>query len=236
MYFLLPFMEQQNEYNFGFAQGYQAMWQNNAYSMIVKSWICPGDPSVTAPGFCPQNPGGPPFSSACSYAGNALALGPCSTTSPPGTIPPVAALPAGVYYPWANLTNYYARIPTTFPDGVSNTILWAEKYTYCNGSASTGGTNCDNLTCGGSNWTDPELDYFTPTFAWYLPGPAANYFQVQPNFNRNSIWYQAQGAHTGVIQVGLADGSVRSVAQGTSPNTWFIALVPNDGTSTPADW
>jgi prepilin-type N-terminal cleavage/methylation domain-containing protein len=100
MYFLLPFMEQQNTYNFGYVAGNQAIWNNNAYSMIVKSWICPADPSVTAPGYCPQNPGDPPYAAATSYGGNALALGPCQTTSPPGAIPPVAALsPPARSYP-----------------------------------------------------------------------------------------------------------------------------------------
>jgi prepilin-type N-terminal cleavage/methylation domain-containing protein/prepilin-type processing-associated H-X9-DG protein len=248
MYFLLPFMEQQNIYNIDFAKGYQAMWQiPGGWSFIVKSWICPADPSVTAPGFCPQNPGGPPFASACSYGGNALALGPCQTTSPPGVIPPVAGL-SPPFVQWQGLVNYYARIPASFPDGTSNTVLWAEKYTFCANSTvpvAGNGSNCDctapncqsgMLGCGGSNWSDPELDYFTPTFAWYLAGPAANYFQVQPNFSSNCNWWQAQGCHTGGIQVAMADGSARMVSQGTSPNTWFIALVPNDGSVLPSDW
>src|SRR5262249_45081555 len=64
-YFLLPFIEQNNVYQLGYNNslnsatnsGQQALWQNNAYTMVVKSWNCPSDPSVTPPGSCPQNPG-----------------------------------------------------------------------------------------------------------------------------------------------------------------------------------
>ncbi len=241
MYFLLPFMEQQNEYNFGYAPGYQALWNNAAYLQVVKSWICPADPSVTGGGLCPQNPGGPPFTSACSYAGNAFALGPTQYLSPPNTYPPNAGLPKPAYTQWtpSGFLNYYAKIPSSFPDGTSNTILWAEKFTFCNFGTTpiaADGSNCDTLTCGGTNWTDPELDYFTPTFGWFLPGAANNYFQIQPKFNTNCLWYQASGGHTGVIQVAMADGSVRPVAQGTGVNTWFLALLPGDGYALPSDW
>jgi hypothetical protein len=35
---------------------------------------------------------------------------------------------------------------------------------------------------------------------------------------------------------GLADGSVRTVSQGVSVNTWWLALLPNDGLPMPSDW
>jgi prepilin-type N-terminal cleavage/methylation domain-containing protein/prepilin-type processing-associated H-X9-DG protein len=238
-YFLLPFVEQQNVYTMGYVQGNQALWNNNAYTQIVKSWICPSDPSVTQPGFCPQNPGGPPYPAATSYSLNALALGPTQTLSAPGVTPVVATLPRGVYAPWAGANNYYANLPASFPDGLTNTILAVDKYTFCSNMGSTpvdfNGGNCDTPLCGGQNWSDPELDYFTPTFGWYKNGAAAQMFQILPPVSICDPMRPSSG-HTGGINVGMMDGSVRLVTQGISLNTWFTALVPNDGNVMGADW
>jgi hypothetical protein len=42
--------------------------------------------------------------------------------------------------------------------------------------------------------------------------------------------------HTGGIQVGLGDGSVRFVSQGVSSTTWWFAITPNRGDVLGADW
>jgi prepilin-type N-terminal cleavage/methylation domain-containing protein len=238
--YMLPFMEQDNLYKLCIAgvqpPVFEADWSNNsnAYSVIVKSFICPADPSVSLPGYCPQNPGGPPFAAATSYAANALAFGPTIVTS---SNPLVAALPPS-YVAWSH-NNDYSRIPASFPDGLSNTILFAEKYTFCAqgvpASLYTGGNQCDQYNCGGTNWGDPELDYYPPVFAWYYQGPAGNYFQIQPQIS-NCDPMRPSSPHTGVIQVTLGDASVRTCSQGMSPNTWFTALVPNDGNVLPSDW
>jgi prepilin-type N-terminal cleavage/methylation domain-containing protein/prepilin-type processing-associated H-X9-DG protein len=238
-YFLLPFVEQQNLYQIGYAQGNQALWNNSvsAYSQIVKSWLCPSDPSITQPGFCPQNPGGPPYAAATSYAANGLALGQSIVSSLPGVNPVTGGLAPGFMPPWAT-NNYYANLPASFPDGLSNTILTVDKYTFCSkiGPSNSSGSGCDNPQCGGSNWGDPEMDYFAPVFGWFYQGSAGNMFQLQPNFNFGCDPMRPSSGHTGGINVGMGDGSVHLVAQGTSPNTWFIALLPNDGNPMPPDW
>jgi prepilin-type N-terminal cleavage/methylation domain-containing protein/prepilin-type processing-associated H-X9-DG protein len=238
-YWLLPFVEQQSIYQNSYVAGNQAIWNNASYSQIVKPWICPSDPSVTQPGYCPQNPGGPPYAAATSYGANALAFGPTVTTSPPGTIPPVSYLnPPSLYVAWNGANNWYARIPASFPDGLSNTVAFAEKYTFCSliGPSDYNGTNCDNYQCGGSNWSDPEMDYFAPLFGWYYRGVAGNMFMIQPNYTNGCDPMKPSSPHTGGINVGMGDGSVRLITQGMSPNTWFIALVPNDGNPMPSDW
>jgi prepilin-type processing-associated H-X9-DG protein len=238
-YWILPFVEQQNLYNVGYNVGNQALWNNSlsAYSQIVKPWICPSDPSVTAPGYCPQNPGGPPYAAATSYAANGMALGPTIVSTAPGVFPPVGGLQPGFMPPWAT-NNYYSKLPASFPDGLSNTILFADKLTFCSltGPSNFSGSGCDTPKCGGSNWGDPEMDYFAPVFAWYYQNPAGNMFQLVTNFNYNCDPMRASSAHTGGINVAMSDGSVRLVAQGASPNTWFLALAPNDGYPMPSDW
>jgi hypothetical protein len=36
--------------------------------------------------------------------------------------------------------------------------------------------------------------------------------------------------------VGIADGSVRAVTNGTSYATWYLACNPSDGSPMPSDW
>jgi len=46
----------------------------------------------------------------------------------------------------------------------------------------------------------------------------------------------ASGMHTGGINVGLGDGSVRFVRQGVTPTTWWWALTPSGGEVLSNDW
>ncbi len=47
---------------------------------------------------------------------------------------------------------------------------------------------------------------------------------------------RATSPHTGGINVGMGDGSVRFVAQGISGTTWLAACTPNYGDLLGADW
>ena len=46
----------------------------------------------------------------------------------------------------------------------------------------------------------------------------------------------AATAHAGGMLVGLADGSVRSLAQGMSGDTWWAAVTPSGGEVLGSDW
>jgi prepilin-type processing-associated H-X9-DG protein len=46
----------------------------------------------------------------------------------------------------------------------------------------------------------------------------------------------ASSPHTGGINVGLGDGSVRFLAQGISGKTWWAALTPAGGEVLGPDW
>ena len=45
-----------------------------------------------------------------------------------------------------------------------------------------------------------------------------------------------QSAHTGVMQVGMGDGSVRGVSAGVSATTWSYVQTPSDGQPLGSDW
>jgi hypothetical protein len=111
-------------------------------------------------------------------------------------------------------------------DGLSNTIFWTEKYAQCgSGSGAWGFAN----TCCVNGY--PAVEFFNV-------GVGA-YFQIQPvPFTSSSSCdgSRASTGHTGAILAALGDGSVRQVSQGTTPTTWFLAMVPNDGLPMPSDW
>jgi prepilin-type N-terminal cleavage/methylation domain-containing protein len=241
--FLLPFMEQQNIYVLTPAPNNAMCWADatNSYSMVVKSYLCPSDPSIGPGNSCVQNPGGPPYAAATSYAANDLVFDQSNYypgASPYATIPNAANLGQGGL---PTPPFYYGKIPATITDGTSNTVFFTEKFAFCSSVGDPGTNQCDAYNCGGNNWSDPLLDWYP---ALYNYAPFGNYgtvtpaamFQIQPRYATACDPTLPSTGHTGVILAALGDGSVRGVAQGVSPLTWFLANVPNDGQVLGPDW
>jgi prepilin-type N-terminal cleavage/methylation domain-containing protein len=194
---LLPFLEQANLYNLTFdplTSTYDAR-RSYLYTVFVKSYLCPSDPSVPSPGGLGPNwaPG--------DYAANYRVFG----TGGPAT--------------WQGL----AIIPASFPDGTSNTILFAEKYARCNDQ--------------GTAWARVDTDPWQPTFGLFVFGPASK-FQVRPTpFDSSACDPRlASTPHSSGMQVCLADGSVRSISPGISPETWWAACTPRGDEVLGDDW
>jgi len=155
-----------------------------------------------------------------------------------------------------------AKIPATFSDGTSNTVVLAEKVAYCpgtlrnsgqlfagiNGSQSAGGTwwmrgvyhggaafsgatsNQDSYpgdrvsaVFGGGIGIDGTR-WYTGVNSMFIPGPNGNNTVSGP-CDRGV----ASGFHTGGINIGMGDGSVRFVAQSIAPLQWWAALTPSGG-------
>jgi prepilin-type N-terminal cleavage/methylation domain-containing protein len=108
-YFLLPFIEQDNIYK----SISWVSWNNSAD--VVKTYLAPGDPSAPSNGIQPND-----GRAMASYACNVLVFG-TGSQSPNNQ--------------WG-ADGGYARIPATFIDGTSNTILFFEQYAIC-GSRNT---------------------------------------------------------------------------------------------------
>jgi prepilin-type processing-associated H-X9-DG protein len=117
--------------------------------------------------------------------------------------------------------NGYNRYPSSITDGTSNTIFFTEQKAACVGFWPDWGPSIVD-----ASWPQPT-------------GPAA-IFKLQPPGSgcpfSDGSQYVAISPHTGGINVGLADGSVRNVAQGVSPNTWWFALTINGGEVLGPDW
>jgi len=240
LFHLLPYLEQHNLYNAALGSvpfpppvGPTVVHypgNNGVYSQPVKVFLCPSDPSVESGGIVSIE--GYSFGSLC-YAGNAL----------------LAVRSSG---PLVDLPQGRIRL-ADITDGTSNTILKAEKYARCANPTlpafSDGGTAWAYCTSIAFPWLPPPMvlpgKAFGPGFA--IPALAArgapnaigpgSKFQVQPTpFLGNCDPTRASTAHAGGIQVGLADGSVRTLAPSLNPDTWWAAVTPSGGEVLGSDW
>jgi prepilin-type N-terminal cleavage/methylation domain-containing protein/prepilin-type processing-associated H-X9-DG protein len=199
---------------------------------------CPSDPSLgNCIDWCPGD---------ASYAGNYQVFGNQANTS----VKPTAANRA-------TLWDGQSRLPASIPDGTSNTIFFAEKYSRCEGrvfNSNTGGTwwmrgvlhGAKSLGQGGDD--SYPGDRLSAVFAGGVAATdntiwatgTASLFLVQPrNFLQSTgqcFRTHASTGHTGGMNVGMGDGSVRFLSQGISATTWWIAVVPNDGLVLGSDW
>lgn len=159
----------------------------------------------------------------------------------------------------------YTAPPAAFnsvTDGLSNTILMAEAYAWCEGRGRTallawhvagnGGftpPSSNGLAVNGvhnfgltyslsNNQIEVAGNSVTVSAAYGYPNPLANfelnfYFQIQPTPSKcDSLTVQT--GHS-LLNVAMGDGSVHAVAQGFDPNAWAALLLPTDGTPVSID-
>ena len=123
-----------------------------------------------------------------------------------------------------------AVLPASFPDGTSNTVLFATKAGKCGAGASLFAVIDLNgylgFTRTGGAFFGHKLPDATGAGPTFQITPAAA--DCDPDL--------AQSFYPAGIPVGLADGSVRTVAGAISPRTWRQALIPNDGEVPGPDW
>ena len=194
-YFLLPYLEQNNLYNLHINNYWEDFPGETDPGPIcratVKTFLCPSD-STNSP---------------VQYWGGGWAVGNYVANWQ-------------VFAPNGDNTSS-PRIPATFVDGTSNTFLFAEKISRCQGYACF--------------WAHGSWDYnWMPAFMNVEMGPTVG-FQVAPT-PAQCDRFRASSGHTSGMNVSLGDGSVRFVSQGMSPNTFWLACVPNDGLPMPSDW
>jgi len=250
-YWLLPFLDQDPLY---YAPRPPQGSPPQDYSRY--SWVLPGDADPAGPIVsqplkvlaCPADPGYPPGAlgggnwAFGSYGANYQAFGyPESFTS---TSPPIGDMGG----------TGFAKIPNTFTDGVSQTIVFAEKYSRC--ASTTFGTNYYTLWGYGANPNAPAPGWnhnYMPMFAYGKrdgsqgfgsPGDPVNVgavgdpskFENRPDFSAGCYSGRAQTPHIGAMNVCLADGSVRTVDADIQPSTWWAACTPRKNDRLGSDW
>ncbi len=224
LFFLLPFIEQGNLWNAcitpggGYDPECGALPQaeGGVLTNLVKVYMCPSDPTW-------GNGLGGGWAAVGSYAYNGMLMQPVWIAG-------------------------WAKYPASISDGTSNTIFFTETYSM--------GTMTGNPVGQPSLWW---WDYngfqsaYNANFAWddcaplnYV-GPAyPPLITPSPNYCLNNgtgapsnfsvCMCRATSPHTGGINAGMGDGSVRFVAQGISGATWFYASTPSGGEILGSDW
>ena len=243
LYFLLPFLEQQNMFNspmvdhaIPYTGPNTATRAGNSYRLVntvVKTFVAPGDPTMPANNMTWTTYGY--GRGATSYALN------------------WHVYRGGWGEDWqAGGVNRVASIT----DGLSNTIFISERYTECGTPGTTTGSQYTQHIFGeDGQGTGPVYEYyggantnFSPAFwaheyttpNWQqLAGYPWNYvtlpqFGPVPKKLCNPLTLQAFSSAG--LMVGLGDGSVRLISTGISRVTFGLAVDPQDGLPMPSDW
>jgi prepilin-type N-terminal cleavage/methylation domain-containing protein len=209
---LLPYVEQQDVFNAMSPAGYAG----GEYMKVIPVYICPSDPSI-ANGMNVTKLGGADNWGASSYGANYFVFG-----NPNASTDALRVQGANV-------------IPISFPDGLSNTVFFAEMYGTCGSSG-----DINNLY--GSLWADSNQTWrpifctntaAKSTLAGYAPCAK---FQVQPDFKNSCDPGRAASSHALGIPVCMGDGSVRFVSATISAATWANVCDPRDGNVLGSDW
>ena len=190
LFFLLPFLEQDNLYNLAGTPAYA--YANNVHVTVVKPYIAPNDPTNdTSNVLDPGNPW-----ALGNYATNFQVFGGGSTG-------------------W----NGNKNLGTAIADGTSNTVFFATVFGKCGGYG--------RLWAHG-NWNPPYMSQF----AYGTTDPPQ--FGIANSAACNP--YYAQAFSAAGAQVGMGDGSVRTVNSGVSAVTWWSACTPTGGEVLANDW
>jgi prepilin-type N-terminal cleavage/methylation domain-containing protein len=215
--FLLPYIEQQNIYNAQTAgDSPPGLYCGGQYMRVIPVYVCPSDPSVRD-GYSITTNGRSDIFAASSYGANYLTFG----------------NPSGSWY--FECVQGRNSIPRSFPDGLSNTILVGEVYASC-------GLTGSSDTAYASLWADSSIPWRpimcqNAPFKIVVPGyTPCKLFQVQPQMFQTCDPDRPQTGHTGGMNVGVGDGSVRFISPSISAATWAAACDPRDGQPLGPDW
>jgi prepilin-type N-terminal cleavage/methylation domain-containing protein len=234
MFYILPYLEQQNVYNLGVcpngsisiescSSSTAAPWANHAYDYVIKTYQCPADPTFNSgsPGI-PNGPFGNTGWAVGSYDMNGMIFN----------------------WGWDGLRTY----PTYITDGTSNTIFFTESYAFdsytwqnfffnniwwwdYNVFMGGPGSQCANDT--GFVAGPAYVPLIMPSVNWCTSNVINSYGPQNLVIICNC---RAISSHTGVINVVMGDGSVRTVSGGISGSTWWYACNPQDGMVLGSDW
>jgi prepilin-type N-terminal cleavage/methylation domain-containing protein/prepilin-type processing-associated H-X9-DG protein len=219
LYWLLPYLEQQNLYALSTSPGVThdgyCQYNNELQSTVLKVFVCPSDPST------PSN----------QITNTANRVGQWGVSCY-GANAQVFAISAGPPTWLITSSQGQASLPGSIQDGTSNTIAFAEKYGTCNSPSVNMTAGSAWCRCNTPSTYDPGVGYGGKDLVGYTIAPP---FLLQPKANACDFRVPST-AHTGGINVGMCDGSVHNVSQGVSPFTWWAAMTPSAGDLLGSDW
>jgi prepilin-type N-terminal cleavage/methylation domain-containing protein len=246
-FYLLPFIEQNNLYNFyDPAQPFATYCSptqgtSTVAATFVKTYLCPSDGTNGGRDTMLYNlwisPAPPP-----PYSGNFWGYYATSNYAANGVL----------------FGGNSASLPRSFGDGTSNTIVMAERLQIC--PTSFGGyptswavgwdlavSSTFAFDLGGGRWNgyggefvpilplnvNPQGEVYGTLTGSIVTKPVP--FQVAPR-SGTCDFTLPQTPHTGGMMVALGDGSVRSVAPSISQYTFWSAVTPAGGEVLGSDW
>ncbi len=216
-FFLLPYIEQINVYNNLGANGTNVF--AGANGQVVKTYLAPNDgsmPNDTIYGWA-----------GTSYAANFQVFGNTRWTT---------AMSPGTAGHNENKYTGTSSIPASFSDGMSNTVLFAEKQALCVGDGGEG------VLWGHGGWNARWMSLFAQRFAdGTSPDGISVASSMLPPMRKTKPGggceiERATALSTGGCMVGMGDGSVRNVTTSITPATWISALTPAGGEILGNDW
>lgn len=204
---LFPHMEQGNLFS-AYVQAGVVEPPTNA--TILNGFLCPSDPTK-GDGLGSNGWAG------TSYAANAMLFG----------------------RGWYELTQYTRSVGkiSMIPDGSSNTVSFAERL-----MAGDGVVNSRDMAynpAANSGGEHPLFGVYQSIYPTWFNPPQWMFSSLSICFNPapgNRAHWAVHSGHPSVLHVAMADGSVKPIARGIRPSTFWIAAVPNDGLSLPVDW
>jgi prepilin-type N-terminal cleavage/methylation domain-containing protein len=136
---------------------------------------------------------------------------------------------------WFTTSNNRLRNMASMTDGTSNTIFYAEKPAVCLNTTIPSwytGPKYNIWAYARTAWSE-----WNPVFGYQITGPASK-FQSGPTTTTTGTCDPrlAGSPRSAGILVGLGDGSVRFLAAGMTPQTWWSAVTPDGGEVLGTDW
>ncbi len=203
-HFLLPHIEQ----GAVFQKLDPLAYAGGQFAQVIPTLICPSDPANDSGKAATTYAGANNWAVSCYGANNYVFGNPAK-----GTADGQTRMPAGV------------------PDGLSNTVFFAEMYATCGNSGDPNGwTTYASLWSNSNSLYRPGFNLGAnksgSSLAHY---PASKMFQSNPSPFKNCDYTVPQSAHSQGINVAIGDGSVRFLVATMDATIWAKAADPRDG-------
>jgi prepilin-type N-terminal cleavage/methylation domain-containing protein len=254
-FLLLPYIEQNAIFTLGSSAGNSVIAGNgfrtespyfDVATRSVKSYLCPGDPSAftdTRTSTLYPLIGGSGDYATSNYAGNMLVFDPSGPLSILGSMSDGSSNTVMIAhrYRWCDASIIWGGA------GQGTNTNWAltprQSRNYWNMAVFGGGAYrtkfppavAPDPNAGSSNVRQPAPNFsgVVATNMDFTSGSLPFQVAPAPGFCNPSV---TSSPHTGVMTIGLGDGSIRGVSLSVSATTWYNACYTGDGNPLGNDW